>query len=84
MQNSSEFPLNKTQVCVSQMTVRYSSWLPRSAAQLMNKLRIGEDGKTSELRRLVEDGESQWRNSERTFGFVKLEKTVSVLFLQAA
>ena len=28
---------------------------------------------------LVEDGESQWRNLERKFGFVKLEKTVSVL-----
>ena len=31
----------------------------------------------------VEDGESQCRNLERKFGFVKLEKTVSVL-LQVA
>ena len=27
---------------------------------------------------LVEDGESQWRNLERKFGFAKAEKTVSV------
>ena len=27
------------------------SWLPRFAAQVMNKMRIGKDGKTSELRR---------------------------------
>ena len=27
------------------------SWLPRSAAQVMNKMRIGKDGKTSEMRR---------------------------------
>ena len=27
------------------------SWLPRFAAQVTNKMRIGEDGKTSELRR---------------------------------
>ena len=26
------------------------SWLPRFAAQVMNKMRIGKDGKTSELR----------------------------------
>ena len=55
------------------------SWLPRFAAQVMNKMRIGKDGKTSEMRRTVEDGESQWRNLERKFGFVKLEKTVSAL-----
>ena len=51
------------------------SWLPRFAAQVM---RIGKDGKTSEMRRTVEDGESQRRKLERKFGFVKLEKTVSV------
>ena len=40
----------------------------------MNKMRIGKNEKTSELRReLVEDGESQWRKLERKFGFVKLE-----------
>ena len=27
------------------------SWRPRFAAQVMNKLRVGKDGKTSELRR---------------------------------
>ena len=46
-------------------------------------MRIGKDGKTSEMRELVEDGESQWRNVERKFGFAKLEKTASVL-LQGA
>ena len=55
------------------------NWLPRFAAQVMNKMRIGKDGKTSELRRTDEEGESQWRNLERKFGFVKLDKTVSVL-----
>ena len=28
------------------------SWLPRLAAQVMNKMRIGKDGKTSEMRRI--------------------------------
>ena len=32
------------------------SWLPRSAAQIMNKMRIGKDGKTSELRRTGRGG----------------------------
>ena len=27
------------------------SWLPRFAAQVMNKMRVGKDGKTSELGR---------------------------------
>ena len=36
----------------------------------MNKMRIGKDGKTSEMRRTGR----RWRK----FGFVKLEKTVSV------
>ena len=53
--------------------------LPRFAAQIMNKMRIGKDGKTSEMRELVEDGESQWRKLEKKFGFVKLKKTVSAL-----
>ena len=35
---------------------------------VMNKMRIGKDGKTSEMMELVEDGESQWRNLERKFG----------------
>ena len=35
------------------------SWLPRFAAQVMNKMRNGKDGKTSEMGELVEDGESQ-------------------------
>ena len=29
----------------------FLSWLPRFAAQVMNKMRIGKDGKTSEIRR---------------------------------
>ena len=44
------------------------SWLPRFAAQVMNKTRIGKDGKTSELRRtgrrcrksMVQCGEKVW------------------------
>ena len=52
------------------------SWLPRFAAQVMNKMRIGKG-------ELVEDGESQWRNLERKFGFAKLEKMVSVLLHSA-
>ena len=59
------------------------SLIPRYQAKVMNKMRIGKDGKTSEMRRMVEDGESQCRNLERKFGFVKLERTVSVLW-QAA
>ena len=55
------------------------SWLPRFAAQVMNKMRIGKDEKTSEMRRTGR----RWRKPERKFGFAKLEKTVSVL-LQAA
>ena len=42
----------------------------------MNKMRIGKDGKTSEMRKTG-------REMERKFGFVKLENTVTVL-LQAA
>ena len=65
------------------MTVRYSvdflilqrkSWTKWELATVERRVKWGE---------LVEDGESQWRNLERTFGFVKLEKTVSV-HLQAA
>ena len=57
-------------------------WLPRFAAQVMNKMRVGSDGKTRELRT-----GRRWRKPmaqfEIKFGFVKLEKTVSVL-LQVA
>ena len=56
------------------------SWLPLFAAQVMNKMRIGKDRKTSELRRIGRNG-TIWR--EGLFGFEKLEKTVSVL-LQGA
>ena len=60
------------------------SWLPRFAAQVMNKMRIGKDGKKRvKCGELVEDGESRRRNLERKFCFVKLEWMVSVL-LQAA
>ena len=56
------------------------SWLPRFAAQVMNKMRSGKDGKTSVMRRTVR----RWRKpmaqfGERKFGFVKLETMVSVL-----
>ena len=55
------------------------SWLPRFAAQVMNKMRIGKDGKTSEMRRTGR----RWRKPMAQFGekvwFRKLEKTVSVL-----
>ena len=40
------------------------SWLPRSAAQVMNKLRIGKDGKTSEMRRPGR----RWRKPVAQFG----------------
>ena len=73
-----------TQVCVIADDSPLLSWLPRSAAQVMNKMRIGKDGKTSEMRRTRSKMEKAscaiWRES---FGFVKLQKTVSVL-LQAA
>ena len=44
------------------------SWLPRFAAQVMNKMRIGKDGKTSEMRRtgrrwrkpMAQVGEKVW------------------------
>ena len=58
------------------------SWLFRFTAQVMNKMTIGKDGKTSEMRRTCR----RWikpTNVERNFGFVKLEETVSVL-LQVA
>ena len=40
------------------------SWLPRFAAQFMNKMRIGKDGKTSELRRTGR----RWRKPMAPFG----------------
>ena len=52
--------------------------LLRFAAQVMNKMRIVKDRKTSEMRRTGRRWRKQWRNLERKFGFVKLEKTVSV------
>ena len=39
-------------------------WLPRVAAQVMNKMRIGKDGKTSELRRTGR----RWRKPMAQFG----------------
>ena len=45
------FRCTKTPVYVSQMDSPLLSWLPRFAAQVMNKMRIGKDGKTSEMRR---------------------------------
>ena len=48
----------------------------------MNKMRIGKDGKTSEMKRTGR----RWRKpmaqfGERRFGFAKLEKMVSVAWL---
>ena len=40
------------------------SWLPRFAAQVMNKMRIGKDGKTSEMRRTGRG----WRKPMAQFG----------------
>ena len=40
------------------------SWLLRVAAQVMNKMRIGKDGKTSEMRRTG----GRWRKSMAQFG----------------
>ena len=40
------------------------SWLPRFAAQVMNKMRIGKDGKTSEMRRTGR----RWRMPMAQFG----------------
>ena len=40
------------------------SWLPRFAAQVINKMRIGKDGKTSEMRRIGR----RWRKSMAQFG----------------
>ena len=39
-------------------------WLPRFAAQVMNKMRIGKDGKTSEMRRTGR----RWRLPMAQFG----------------
>ena len=40
------------------------SWLPRFAAQVMNKMRIGKDGMTSEMRRTGR----RWRKPTAQFG----------------
>ena len=40
------------------------SWLPRFAAHVMNKMRIGKYGKTSELRRTGR----RWRKPKAQFG----------------
>ena len=40
------------------------SWLPRFAAQVMNKMRFGKDGKTSETRRTGR----RWRKPMAQFG----------------
>ena len=50
------------------------SWLLRFAAHVMNKMKIGRDGKTSELRRTGRRS----RKPEAQFGSAKLEKMVSV------
>ena len=58
------------------------SWLFRFTARVMDKMTIGKDGKTSEMRKTCR----RWikpTSVERNFGFVKLEETVSVL-LQVA
>ena len=41
------FQLNETQACALQMTARYSAGsLVLHAVQVMNKMRVGKDGKT--------------------------------------
>ena len=70
-------------------TVRFAdvspllSWLLRFAAQVMNKMRVGKDGKTSEMRRTGQMEKANGTIWKKRFGFVKLERMVSVL-LQAA
>ena len=59
------------------------SWLPRLAAQVMNKMRIGKDGNTSEMGRTGRRWRKPMAQFGEMFGFIKLEKTVSVL-LQVA
>ena len=59
------------------------SWLPRLQRKSCTKWGLAKMERRVNWEELVEDGESQWRHLERRFGFVKLEKTVSVL-LQAA
>ena len=43
------------------------SWLPRFAAQVMNKMRISKDGKSSEMRR-------NWSKMEKINGAIRREK----------
>ena len=59
----SEFPLNNTSVRIADDSPLLS-WLPRFAAQVMNKMRIGKDGKTSEMRRTGR----RWRKPMAQFG----------------
>ena len=49
------------------------SWLPRFAAQVMNQMKIGKDGKKANRDEPDEDGENQRRNLERKSGSVTLE-----------
>ena len=58
----------------------FLSWLPWFAAQIMNYMGIGNEGKQANSEELDEDRESQWRKWERKFDSVILEKMVSVLF----
>ena len=64
MQNSQEFPLNITQVGVIAHDSPLLSWLPRFAAQVMNKMRIVKCGKTSDPRRTG----GRWRKPVAQFG----------------
>ena len=50
------------------------TWLPRSAAKAINKMRFVENGKTSELSRTGR----RWHKLERKFGSGKLDNMVSV------
>ena len=54
------------------------SWRPRFAAQVMDLMRIGKDGKASELRRTGRIWRKPVHNLERKSGSVKLENMVSV------
>ena len=57
-------PLNKTQVLRIADDSQLLSWLPRFAAQVMNKMRIGKVEKTSERRRTCR----RWRKPMTQFG----------------
>ena len=63
MQNSQNFREHDTGVRIANDSPLLS-WLLRFAAQVINKMRIGKDGKTSELWRIGR----RWRKPMAQFG----------------